>query len=73
MAAPSGRAAAADVAPATFTVPLGPVIPVVASLITLGILAGATTQQLLAGLAALGAGALLYGLARAGVSGRAPA
>jgi amino acid transporter len=66
-------AAAAEVAPATFTVPLGPVIPVVASLITLGILAGATTQQLLAGLAALGAGALLYGLARAGVSGRAPA
>ena len=45
----------------------------VASLITLGILAGATTQQLLAGLAALGAGALLYGLARAGVSGRDPA
>ncbi len=66
-------AAAAEVAPATFTVPLGPVIPVVASLITLGILAGATTQQLLAGLAALGAGALLYGLARAGVSGRDPA
>ena len=42
------------VTPASFTVPLGPVIPIVASLISLSILAGATSQQLLAGLAALG-------------------
>lgn len=48
------------VAAATFTAPLGPVIPLAASAISLGILAGATTQQLLAGLAALAAGAVLY-------------
>jgi amino acid transporter len=60
----------AAVAPATFTVPLGPVIPVVASLITLGILAGATSQQLLSGVAALAVGAVLYALAGKG-SGRA--
>jgi amino acid transporter len=54
---------AGKVAPATFTVPLGPVIPVAASLISLSILAGATTQQLLAGLAALVVGAVLYAVA----------
>lgn len=48
------------VAPAKFTVPLGPVIPVVASIVALGILAGASQAQLTAGAAALAAGAVLY-------------
>ncbi len=48
---------------AQFTVPLGPIIPVLASLVALGILAGATRQQLLAGAAALAAGAVFYMLA----------
>ncbi|MDP2319252.1 MAG: APC family permease [Acidobacteriota bacterium] len=48
------------VAPAKFTVPLGPVIPVVASTVALGILAGASQAQLTAGAAALAAGAVLY-------------
>lgn len=46
--------------PATFVLPLGPVIPVAAILISLSIVAGATRVQLLAGLGALGAGAVLY-------------
>ena len=46
--------------PAEFTVPLGPVIPVVATIISLSILAGATQQQLLSGGLALAAGAVLY-------------
>jgi len=58
--------AAGKVAPATFTVPLGPVIPVAASLISLSILAGATTQQLLSGVAALVVGAVLYAVATTG-------
>lgn len=48
------------VAPAKFTVPLGPVVPVVASLVALGILAGASQAQLTAGAGALAAGAVLY-------------
>ncbi len=48
------------VAPPTFTVPLGPVIPVVASIVALGILAGASQAQLTAGAAALAAGAVLF-------------
>ena len=48
---------------ATFTVPLGPVIPIVASLVAFGILAGATQAQLTSGVAALGAGAILFFLA----------
>ena len=51
------------VAPSQFTVPGGPVIPIVASIVSLLILAGATTAQLTAGLAALGAGAVLFFLA----------
>jgi APA family basic amino acid/polyamine antiporter len=46
--------------PAQFTAPLGPVVPVLASVVALSILAGATPQQLLAGAAALGAGAVLF-------------
>src|SRR5918995_3132758 len=49
-----------DAAPAQFTVPFGPVIPVVASVVALGILAGATQAQLISGVAALAAGAVLY-------------
>jgi len=48
------------VAPARFTVPLGPVIPVVAAIVALGILAGANQAQLTAGAAALAAGAVLF-------------
>ena len=50
--------------PAQFTAPLGPVVPVLASIVALGILAGATSQQLLAGAAALVAGAVLFVIAR---------
>jgi APA family basic amino acid/polyamine antiporter len=45
---------------AEFTIPLGPVVPVLATIIALSILAGATQQQLLAGGVALAAGAILY-------------
>jgi amino acid transporter len=51
------------VAPPKFTVPLGPVIPITASIVALGILAGATQAQLVAGAAALAAGAVLFLLA----------
>jgi amino acid transporter len=51
------------VAPPQFTVPFGPVIPVVASVVALGILAGATQAQLISGVAALAAGAVLFFLA----------
>lgn len=52
------------VQPATFTVPLGPVVPVGAILISVALLAGATRVQLLGGAAALVAGAGLYWLNR---------
>jgi APA family basic amino acid/polyamine antiporter len=51
------------VAPPKFTVPLGPVIPLLASVVALGILAGAEQRHLLAGAAALAAGAVLFFLA----------
>jgi amino acid transporter len=51
-----------NVEPATFTVPLGPVVPVVAIGISLALIAGATRVQLLGGAAALVAGALLFRL-----------
>ena len=50
---------------APFTMPLGPVIPLLAIAISLTILFGATARQRLIGLEALGAGAVLYGVARA--------
>jgi basic amino acid/polyamine antiporter, APA family len=59
-----GRTPGGDVGPAKFTVPLGPVIPVLASIVALGILAGATPQQRNAGLYALAAGAVLFLIAR---------
>jgi hypothetical protein len=48
------------VKPPQFTVPFGPVIPIVASIVALGILAGATRAQLISGVAALAAGAVLF-------------
>jgi amino acid transporter len=46
--------------PATFTIPLGPVVPLLAIAVSLGILAGATSAQLLGGVAGLAAGAILF-------------
>ena len=51
---------------AQFTAPMGPVVPVLASIVALGILAGATTEQLLAGGVALAAGAVFYAVAPRG-------
>lgn len=51
------------VAPAKFTVPWGPVVPVVASIVALGILAGASQAQLISGAVALAAGAVLFFIA----------
>jgi len=55
---------AALVPPATFVAPLGPVVPIVATLVSLAIAAGATREQLLGGGAALVAGAALFALRR---------
>jgi amino acid transporter len=57
------RAPSAEMRAAEFTVPLGPVVPVLACVVALGILAGATRQQLLAGTAALAAGGVLFAMA----------
>jgi len=46
--------------PASFLLPLGATVPVVATLVSLAIFAGATGPQLAAGATALGAGAVLY-------------
>jgi amino acid transporter len=65
---------AATVRPAVFTVPLGPLIPTLAIVIGLAILAGATPQQRKAGALALLAGAALYAVVRMTPSaGRQPA
>ena len=48
---------------AEFTAPLGPVVPALASIVSLSILAGASTQQLLMGAYALIAGAILFAIA----------
>src|SRR5262249_37756259 len=48
------------VAPATFVAPLGPVVPAIAIVVSAAIAAGATREQLLGGLAALVAGAVLF-------------
>jgi amino acid transporter len=48
---------------AQFTIPFGPVIPIVASVVAFAILAGATEPQLIAGAAAIAVGAMLYILA----------
>jgi len=46
--------------PATFIAPWGPVVPVVAIAVSMAVVAGATRPQLLGGLAALAAGAVLF-------------
>jgi amino acid transporter len=46
--------------PPTFVIPLGPVVPLLAIGISLVILAGATREQLLGGVAGLAAGAVLF-------------
>ena len=51
------------VAAASFVAPLGPVVPVVAMLVSAAIAAGATREQLLGGAAALAAGAVLFVIA----------
>ncbi|HSC26853.1 MAG TPA: APC family permease [Vicinamibacterales bacterium] len=56
------------VKPATFVVPFGPVIPVAAILVSLTIIGGATRLQLLSGVGALLAGALLYAIAVGGAA-----
>jgi amino acid transporter len=58
------------VKPAAFRVPYGPVIPSLAIVISLAILAGATPRQLKAGGLALLAGAVLYGVALLSPSAR---
>jgi amino acid transporter len=51
------------VKPATFTAPLGPVVPIIAIVVSLAVVAGASRLQLLGGTAALAAGAVLFVLA----------
>jgi amino acid transporter len=59
-----------QVKPATFILPFGPVIPIAAILTSLTILGGATRLQLLSGLGALAAGAVLYVIAVGGAARR---
>jgi basic amino acid/polyamine antiporter, APA family len=54
----------AQMGPAQFTAPFGPVVPVLASVVALSILAGASTQQLLMGSYALMAGGVLFMIAQ---------
>jgi APA family basic amino acid/polyamine antiporter len=49
-----------NVKPAGFRAPLGPAMPIAAMAVCAGLAAGATRQQLLGGLVALGIGALLF-------------
>ena len=56
------------VPPPTFVVPLGPLIPASAIAIALAMLAGARRDQLIAGVAALLAGAVLYVIAVTGTT-----
>ena len=58
-----GRAPDAVMGPAQFTAPLGPIVPILASVVSLSILAGASTQQLLMGTYALIGGAILFSIA----------
>jgi amino acid transporter len=54
------RAPGGEMSEAQFTAPLGPIVPIVASVVALGIIAGATREQLTSGALALVAGAVLY-------------
>jgi amino acid transporter len=58
------RPASAEMREATFVIPGGPIIPILASAISLGILFGATDVQRWRGVQALAAGAVLYSIAR---------
>jgi len=58
-----------QVNPPRFTVPGGPIVPSLAILIALAILFGATRQQLISGVYALAAGAVLYLIALRGRHG----
>ncbi len=51
------------VRPASFVIPLGPLVPALAVVVSLGILAGISTDQFVAGALALVAGAALLGIA----------
>lgn len=51
---------AATVPSATFVAPFGPIVPLVAIAMSLGVAAGATREQLIGGLAALAVGAAMY-------------
>jgi basic amino acid/polyamine antiporter, APA family len=55
---PGGRGPRVN--PATFVIPLGPTVPVIAILVSAAVVAGATREQLFGGGAALAVGALLY-------------
>jgi len=55
-----GASFTGHVNPPTFTVPLGPIIPTVAILVSLAVVAGATREQLFGGGAALAAGAAFF-------------
>jgi basic amino acid/polyamine antiporter, APA family len=61
-----GRTPNEVMGPAQFTIPGGPIVPILASLVTLSILFGATNEQRLAGAAALAAGAVLFAIATVG-------
>ena len=50
------------VKPATFVAPLGPAVPAIAILVSVGIAAGATREQFLGGFAALAAGAVMFAI-----------
>jgi len=50
------------VKPATFVAPLGPAVPAIAILVSVGIAAGATSEQFLGGFAALAAGAVMFAI-----------
>lgn len=52
-----------EMGPALFVIPLGPVVPLLATVVAGGILFGATREQLAAGGAALMVGALLFAVA----------
>jgi amino acid transporter len=52
--------------PAPFTIPLGPVVPILALALSVAILYGASRGQLQTGAYALAIGAVLYLVARAG-------
>jgi len=51
--------------PAGFVAPFGPLIPIAAILVTIGIGLGATREQLIGGAAALASGAVLFAIAKA--------